>query len=222
MSNADLQDLVARVVVVAVMLLVAFPVHEAAHAYAAYRLGDSTARLFGRLSLDPIVHFDPIGGGLLAVSVLLTGLGFGWAKPTPVNPYNLRGQHGDAIVSAAGPISNLGLAIVGAVIFRIVVAVGLTSGDAAVFVLNVLGFFVEINLLLMIFNLLPIPPLDGSKVLYSFLDPRTAAQVRPVLDQYGIILLLFAALFPIFGGNTLLGAVYDAFVFPATNLLLGL
>ena len=102
-----------RVTVVAVMLLVAFPIHEFAHAFAAYRLGDSTARLFGRLTLNPLAHFDPIGGSMLAISVLL-GSGFGWAKPTPVNPRNLEGgRWGEAIVAAAGPLSNLVLAVAG-------------------------------------------------------------------------------------------------------------
>ncbi|HEX5451761.1 MAG TPA: site-2 protease family protein [Candidatus Limnocylindrales bacterium] len=213
----DPEILIPEIVVIAVMLLISFPVHEAAHAYAAYRLGDSTARLFGRMTLDPFVHFDPIGGSLMAISVLLGG-GIGWAKPTPVNPANLRGRYGDAIVSAAGPLSNLGLAILGGVIFR---GVALTRADVS-FLYQVLYLFVEINLGLMIFNLLPIPPLDGSKVLYSVLDYRTAMRVRPFLDQYGILLLLFVIVFPVVQGQTILGAVYNDFLFPLTNLLVGL
>src|SRR5688572_6311208 len=108
------------------MLLVGFPVHEFSHALAAWRLGDGTARLFGRLTLNPIAHFDPIGGSLLAITMLLSGstgnaFGFGWAKPTPVNPLNLRGgRQGEAIVALAGPASNLVLASLGALVFRIV------------------------------------------------------------------------------------------------------
>ncbi|HEX5240078.1 MAG TPA: site-2 protease family protein [Candidatus Limnocylindrales bacterium] len=211
--------LIIDVAVIAIMLLVAFPVHEFAHAYAAYRLGDSTARLFGRLSLDPIVHFDPVGGTLMAVSVLLGG-GIGWAKPTPVNPYNLRGQHGSAIVSAAGPLSNLGLAIIGGVIFRLLDLSGL-QGDAVEFIAQVIFLFVLINLGLMVFNLLPIPPLDGSKVLYSLLDPQTERQVRGFLDQYGLIVLLAVVLLPIVNGETILGAIYLNVLEPIAYLLIG-
>lgn len=211
--------LIIDVAVIAIMLLVAFPVHEFAHAYAAYRLGDSTARLFGRLSLDPIVHFDPVGGTLMAVSVLLGG-GIGWAKPTPVNPYNLRGQHGSAIVSAAGPLSNLGLAIIGGVIFRLLDLSGL-QGDAVEFIAQVIFLFVLINLGLMVFNLLPIPPLDGSKVLYSLLDPQTERQVRGFLDQYGLIVLLAVVLLPIINGETILGAIYLNVLQPIAYFLIG-
>ena len=110
------EQLVSIVIVIAIMLLVGFPVHEFAHALAAYRLGDGTAKLFGRLTLNPIAHFDPIGGMLLAVSFLVSqgAFAFGWAKPTPVNPMNLAGgRRGEAIVAAAGPISNLLLATIG-------------------------------------------------------------------------------------------------------------
>ena len=95
-------EFVVKALVIAVMLLVSFPVHEFAHALTAFRLGDGTARLMGRLTLDPRAHFDPTGGILLAVSVMFTSFGFGWAKPTPYNPMNLRnGSWGEALVSAA-------------------------------------------------------------------------------------------------------------------------
>ena len=109
------------------MLLVAFPVHEFSHALAAYRLGDSTATLFGRLTLNPIAHFDPLGGTLLVLSVLVAGspFGFGWAKPTPVNPAQpAGGRCGEAIVAGAGPLSNLLLAVAAAIPLRFVLATG--------------------------------------------------------------------------------------------------
>ena len=115
------EQLVSIVIVIAIMLLVGFPVHEFAHAWAAYRLGDGTAKMFGRLTLNPIAHFDPIGGVILAVSFLVSqgAFGFGWAKPTPVNPMNLAGgRRGEAIVAAAGPLSNLVLAAIGAIPLR--------------------------------------------------------------------------------------------------------
>src|ERR1035437_6040932 len=123
-------DLARAVIWIGMFVLISGPVHECAHAFTAWKLGDGTAKLFGRITLDPIKHFDPIGGTLLIASVLL-GLishssigGFGWAKPTPVNPYNLRGRYADTIVAAAGPLSNLALAAVCAIGFRILWASG--------------------------------------------------------------------------------------------------
>ena len=112
----NLEQIASGAIVVAIFLLVAFPVHEFSHAWAAYKLGDSTARYQGRLSLNPIRHFDPIGGTILAISVLLAGIGIGWAKPTPVNPYNLRyGRRGETLVAVAGPLSNLVMAAIVAI-----------------------------------------------------------------------------------------------------------
>lgn len=190
-------DILPRVIVVAIMLLVGFPVHEFAHALAAYRLGDSTAKLFGRLTLDPITHFDPLGGILLAVSFIGAGFGFGWAKPTPVNPANLAGgRRGEALVAAAGPLSNLVLAVAAALPLRYLEATPELAAQIPAIVIQILGLFVLINLVLMIFNLLPIPPLDGSKVLFAFMPPRMAWQWRPILEQYGFILLLLVFFLP--------------------------
>ena len=207
------EDFVARVIVVAIMLLVGFPVHEFAHALAAYRLGDSTAKLFGRLTLNPIAHFDPLGGILLAVSFIGSGFGFGWAKPTPVNPANLAGgRRGEAMVAAAGPVSNLVLAAAAALPLRFIVNTSQLSEQIPGIVVLVLYLFVYINLVLMIFNLLPIPPLDGSKVLFAFLPPRLAWQWRPVLEQYGFILLLLLFFLPPGNsiGGRILGPILDA------------
>lgn len=207
------EDFVARVIVVAIMLLVGFPVHEFAHALAAYRLGDSTAKLFGRLTLNPVAHFDPLGGILLAVSFIGSGFGFGWAKPTPVNPANLAGgRRGEAMVAAAGPVSNLVLAAAAALPLRFIVGTPQLSEQIPGFVVLVLYLFVYINLVLMIFNLLPIPPLDGSKVLFAFLPPRLAWQWRPVLEQYGFILLLLLFFLPPGNsiGGRILGPILDA------------
>jgi Zn-dependent protease len=184
------ERVVTVAIVLAIMLLFAFPFHEFAHALAAYRLGDSTARLFGRLTLNPLAHLDPTGAVILAISMLV-GFGIGWAKPTPVNPHNLRyGRWGEAIVAAAGPLSNLILATAGAIPLRYIYATGMDVP----FLTGILELFVFINLLLMIFNFIPIPPLDGSKVLFAFLDRRTEYQVRPILEQYGFF-ILFALLF---------------------------
>jgi Zn-dependent protease len=218
MFGFDPSTLLVKAAVLVVMLGVAFPIHEFAHALAAYRLGDGTAKLMGRLTLDPRAHFDPTGGLLLAISVLFLGFGFGWAKPTPYNPMNLQGgRWGEAIVSTAGPISNLILAIGASIPLRYIYATGMNVGLVELFLL----FFVQINLVLMVFNLLPIPPLDGSKVLFAFMHPRTVWQVRPVLEQYGFVILLGAMLLPIFGGQTLITIVFNELLGPIERLLVG-
>jgi Zn-dependent protease len=204
-------------VVLIIMLLVAFPVHEFAHALAAVQLGDGTPRLMGRLTLDPRAHFDPTGATLLAISMLV-GVGIGWAKPTPYNPLNLRGgRWGEAIIAVAGPISNLVLAIAAAIPLRYIYATGMNVP----FLEGVLFLLVQINVLLMVFNLIPIPPLDGSKVLYAFLDQRTAWQTRAFLEQYGLFILLAAMFLPIFGGQTLIGVVFREVFAPIVGLLTG-
>jgi Zn-dependent protease len=202
-------------------LLISGPVHECAHAFVAWKLGDGTAKLFGRVSLDPVRHFDPVGGTLLAGSVLLSliatgsAFGFGWAKPTPVNPYNLRGRHADSLVAAAGPLSNLVLAALFAVGFRILFADGIYPGNTSVPTMVALVFEMGIvlNVVLMVFNLIPIPPLDGSHVLFDFLDPRTAHDLRNMLNQYGLMILF---LFIFLGGR-----VIFAVVAPIVNFLAG-
>jgi Zn-dependent protease len=213
-------EFIARVIVVAIMLLVGFPVHEFAHALAAYRLGDSTAKLMGRLTLNPIAHFDPLGGILLAVSFIGSGFGFGWAKPTPVNPVNLAGgRRGEAIVAAAGPLSNLVLAAAVALPLRYIFANPELAAQIPRLVILILALFVYINLVLMIFNLLPIPPLDGSKVLFAFLPPRLAWQWRPMLEQYGFILLLLIFFLP--PGNSIGGRILLPILDALFSLLVG-
>jgi Zn-dependent protease len=225
-------DQLAQIIIwVGLFLIVSGPVHECAHAYAAWKLGDGTAKLFGRLSLNPIVHFDPIGGLMLAFSAFASQgtFAFGWAKPTPVNPYNLRGRHGDSIVALAGPVSNLALAAIFAVGYRAF------SGGHFLYGINgqlsdwgrtpvglitlVCLTAVQLNVLLAIFNLIPIPPLDGSHVLYDLLSPRTVHEIRPMLDQYGFM-FLFLLIIP-WGGQSILSMIFDTVAVPIINLLVG-
>ena len=118
----------ATLVAVAIFLLVGFPVHEFSHALVAYRLGDGTAKLFGRLTLNPIVHLDPMGSAILVLSALLGGFFIGWAKPTPINPAMLRGgRRAEAWVAAAGPVSNLVMAVLAAIAIRLMVAMDLAT-----------------------------------------------------------------------------------------------
>lgn len=205
---------------VAVFLLIGFPVHECAHAFAAYRLGDGTAKLFGRLTLNPLVHLDPLGSIVLVLSALLGGFFIGWAKPTPVNPSMLRGRHGEAIVAAAGPVSNIVMAAVAGIVLRVLLAVVDAPAEPVVFIANVIYVFVLINVALFIFNLVPIPPLDGSKVLFTLMNPRMVWRIRPALDQWGFMILIAVMIIPI-GGVSLGGRVLVPLMDGITNLLVG-
>ena len=173
------------------IVLASLTVHEAAHAWTADRLGDPTARLLGRVSLNPIVHIDLIGTVILPLVAFISNLPLiGWAKPVPVNLSQLREPRRDfMIVAAAGPLSNIAQAVVAAVVYRVVVSSdadpGLTGG--------ILELAVRLNLLLAFFNLIPIPPLDGGNVLAGLLPPG-AAGIFVGLRQYGFI-ILYALMF---------------------------
>jgi len=219
----DPDTLIPVAIAVAIMLLVGFPVHEFSHALAAYRLGDGTAKLFGRLTLNPIAHFDPLGGILLAITFIGSAgqFGFGWAKPTPVNTANLQGGHrGEAIVAAAGPISNLIMAIIVALPLRYIANNPELLTQIPFIVIQIMDSFVWINLILMVFNLFPIPPLDGSKVLFAFLPPRIAWQYRPVLEQYGFILLILVFFIP--PGDSIGGRILSPILNGLYSFLVGI
>ncbi len=201
-----------QLILIGFFLLIGFPIHEFAHALAAWWLGDGTAKLFGRLTLNPIAHFDPLGGMMLVISVLFGGLIIGWAKPTPVNPANLRDRrNGEVIVALAGPASNLLMALAGAFALRLLLPAE-TSLPPRLLIL--LFDFVLFNVMLGIFNLIPIPPLDGSTLLFRFVSPQTAWRLRPVLAQYGFVFLLVIILL----GGQLIGRL----VVDATRVLVGI
>ncbi len=173
-----------------VVFALAITVHESAHAWSADRLGDPTARMLGRISLNPLAHVDIFGTVIFPILLAVSGMPiFGWAKPVPVNPLNLRQPRRDsAIVSAAGPLSNIALALIAIVIFRVL---SLTSGGGAfnegayLFLI----FCAMINLILAAFNLIPIPPLDGGGILAGILPD----QALPLLDSirpFGFVILI--------------------------------
>lgn len=183
-----------------VILLFSVIVHEVMHGWMALRFGDTTAQRAGRLTLNPIPHIDPIGTIFLPGLLILSGAGiiFGWAKPVPVNPLNFSSiRKGELLVSLAGILSNLGLAITAAILFHL-----LNNFYPQFKVLQILNFAVTINLLLAVFNLFPIPPLDGSKILLSQLPLHLAREYQK-LEPYGLLLLLLLWLIPI-GNQSLL------------------
>jgi len=197
--------------VISILILVYSSVlHEVAHGYAAYRLGDPTAKILGRLTLNPVKHIDLYMSIILPIMMYISTGGrfiFGGAKPVPVDPFNLKDGHKDlALVSLVGPLTNLVLAIIGAgtihlmfpsIPFNIVEVSGLLG-----FILTKLVVW---NLLLAVFNLVPIPPLDGSKV-FALILPPAMADTYMSMTSFGMIVLLFLLFFPI-GGFSLMGTV---------------
>ncbi|MFW5853452.1 MAG: site-2 protease family protein [Patescibacteria group bacterium] len=182
------------------ILMMSVIIHELSHGYVASFLGDPTARLAGRLTLNPIAHLDPVGSVIvpLFLSILPGGFIFGWARPVPFNPYNLKaGRWGPALVAIAGPVSNLFLAFIFGVIIR------LSVENLSPVALMVLSQIVLINLVLAIFNSLPIPPLDGSKILFALL-PYSWRSVETWLTRYWILIVL-AVVF--FGGVFIITAI---------------
>lgn len=211
MTFPTLDQLAYRLIAAGLVLLVGFPIHEFAHALAAYLQGDATAKMFGRLTLNPLAHLDPTGSALLVISAV-AGWVIGWAKPTPYNAANLRDRrNGEVLVALAGPAANMVVAIAAALVFRLLVASQVRPPDLVVIVLL---YFIQYQVILAIFNLLPIPPLDGSALLLRFLSPRQAWEVRAMLAQYGIIVLLVIVV--------LLAPVLSAVITSVTRVLVGL
>ncbi|MBC1320354.1 site-2 protease family protein [Listeria welshimeri] len=174
---------------VLVTLLIAFTIHEWAHALVALAFGDDTAKNQGRLSLNPLVHIDLFGMLMILIA------GFGWAKPTPVNRFKLKKRRlGSVLVSLAGPISNLLLAIVGVGLYALFLNYSFfTYGSITE---TFLMIFVELNLVLFVFNLIPIPPLDGYQILVEFLPMSARVKLEPV-ERYAMLIFLIIALTPI-------------------------
>lgn len=172
----------SNVAIVLICLVASITIHESMHAYIGFRLGDTTAMEKGRVSFNPLHHIDPVMTVLLPlVTLLLFHFPFLAAKPVPFNPYRVKyNEYGTALIAAAGPLSNLALAFAAALVLRFA-DVGATLGNALV-------FFVELNVALFIFNMIPIPPLDGSRVLYAF-APEPVQELMQQIEPYGFFLI---------------------------------
>ena len=196
-------DIILKVLIWAVPVLFSIVVHEVAHGWMANKLGDDTAKRMGRLTLNPISHIDPLGTIILPlIMIIMGGVVFGWAKPVPFNPYNFRKnidpKTGAMWVAAAGPGSNLILAFI-ATFVLVATRKFFTNIPVSLFIsINQLaGVLLSINLMLASLNLIPIPPLDGSKILFRFLPPSYEVPFRK-LERYGfliLILLIFTGAF---------------------------
>ena len=218
----------SSVIVIIIVLLFSVIFHEVSHGWVAFKLGDPTAKNMGRLTLDPIPHIDPMMTILVPIFLYITmGFAFGGAKPVPVNPYNFKKPKRDmAIVAAAGPISNLILAFVAIILYKIFLFVDLLepmtnsrfyAGDISMLE-NFFQFAVIINVILMVFNLLPIPPLDGSKILMGFLSHENAMKFESY-SRYGFIVIIGIILLGDVINFSLIGAVINPVINISLNLL---
>ncbi len=186
-ENTRLFEILVHVIV----LLTAFPVHECAHAWVAEKLGDPTARNAGRITLNPFKHLDLFG------TLCMIFVGFGWANPVPVNPNNFKNpKNGMALTAIAGPVSNLIMSFIAMIIYRVLFFVGLANGSYPTVAMNVFALVVTLNLSLAVFNLLPIPPLDGSRIFNLFMSEKTYFKVMKY-EKYvfvGLAVLLYSGL----------------------------
>jgi len=224
----------AGVIVMIIVLLFSVVFHEVAHGWVAYMLGDKTAYRMGRLTLNPVPHIDPIW--TIMVPLMLGFMSnwqfmFGGAKPVPVNPFNFNRPKRDmAITAAAGPLSNLVLIIITIILYKVLTVTGTVEGIEIYFSgssmyasrdINAVDTFfifcVTINSVLMVFNLIPIPPLDGSKILMGFLPYRQAEKYES-LSRYGMLILIGILLI----GNFTRFSVFDILIYPVINFFLGL
>ncbi len=206
---------VIGILISVIYLILAISIHEFAHAFTADKLGDPTARSMGRLTLNPLAHIDPVGTVVLPLALMLLSGGsfaFGWGKPTPFDPYNLRNPRRDAgIISIAGPVSNLLLAAIVALVVHFL------PFEVAVFLIP----FVIINISLAVFNLIPVGPLDGQKIVLALLPRDLAYEFQVIMNRFGTLILIFL-IFPFFGSSPVMAILDPAITFLTRLFLPGL
>ncbi|GBD95141.1 peptidase family M50 [bacterium BMS3Abin06] len=211
----DFSDTIRQLIVSAVPILIAITFHEVAHGLVANRLGDPTARQMGRLTLNPLAHIDLVGTIILPAILIITGAPvFGWAKPVPINPHNFRDPRRDmAISAAAGPVTNLLLAILSLLIlkFLIIPTAGFLPDSLTIPLTMMFRQSILINIILAAFNLLPIPPLDGGRVLTGFL-PHQQAVAFSKIEPYGFFIVIIL----------LMTGIAGVFINPIIRLMLAL
>jgi Zn-dependent protease len=181
-----------------IILIFSVIIHEISHGFMALCFGDKTALYEGRLTLNPLKHLDWFGSVVLPLVLYLTGTGimFGWAKPVSYNPYNLKNRNvAEPLVALAGPSSNLLVAGIFSLIIRGMVYFGFSTSTVALNLINIFGFVVLINISLAIFNLIPVPPLDGSKIFFAFLPPTVKYKFFNISEKYGLLILLIVVMF---------------------------
>ena len=194
--SGGIQSAVYLLVIRLIVALIALPIHECAHGYAAYRMGDNTAQRQGRLTLNPLAHLDPIG----TIAIIL--FGFGWAKPVPINPLNFENpKKGMMLSSLAGPLSNIGLAFLSMVLYKLSYIPAYMGASGAFFatIQTFLLYMISINITLGVFNLLPIPPLDGSRIATYFLPQRIYFKIMQY-ENFIFIGLMIALWFGVLDG----------------------
>ncbi len=183
-----------------VVLLLSMVLHEIAHGWVAYKLGDPTAKSRGRLTLNPLRHLDPLGTAMFVITYLGGGFIFGWAKPVPISPYYFRNRRrGMQLVGAAGPLTNFILAAVFWAILTLLASALNQPGSVRFAVFYILFLALQVNVVLGVFNLIPIPPLDGSRILGGFL-PRRAYETWLSIDRYGFMIIIVMLLLLTSGG----------------------
>jgi Zn-dependent protease len=212
------EELIPKLIIYMVVLLLAISAHEAAHAWMSYKFGDDTARLLGRITLNPVAHTDPIGTLLIPIVGFLVAAGggnfflIGWGKPTPVNPLRWRQKDlANVMVSIAGILANLLIATIGFILLKLRFSwLGLLSEGLREPLLMFLDLLLSMNISLAVFNLLPFPPLDGSKVLETFM-PESFHPVYALLEQYGYLILMLLMYLGVLGLiiGPILNAVYS-------------